>query len=95
MKTNLKSIKKFGALPLLYTGAISLVVAAIGVAIGAQVLNTVQTSFTASSTAFNVTANFLTGLSQLASFAGVMGIVIAAVVIISLVTLLGGGNNRM
>ena len=101
----IKSVKKYGALPYLYGGAIALVVAAIGAAIGGQVLQTIFTTLqpagfgstnNASSVAMNVTAQFQNGLSQLSSFGGVMGIVIAAVVIISLVTLLGrNGKTQM
>ena len=72
------------------TFAVLLVVAGVTIAIGAQVMSTIQTNagFTANSSADNATINALDGLNQMSSFLPTIGIVLAAIVILGLLGLL-------
>ena len=64
--------------------AIGFVVFVVCVAIGGSVLAGVQTGQTANSVAYNATGAGLTGISNLAAQAGVIGTILGAVIIIGL-----------
>jgi len=67
----------------------TLVVIGIFLAVGALILAGVQDQTTANSTAYNVTEDALGGLASLGDFQSLIGLVIAAAVILGLVFVIG------
>lgn len=62
--------------------AITLVLIAVVLGVGANILTNVQSTQTANSTAYNASASGLTALAQLASWQNTIAIVIAAAIVI-------------
>ena len=64
---------------------VAFVVLGIVLGLGADILAQIQDGQTANSSAFNATADALTGIDKIAGFQPTIGIVIAAVAVISIV----------
>jgi Na+/melibiose symporter-like transporter len=74
---------------------LTIVVVAIGGAIGLQILTTVNTGFTANSASANATTSAISGISTIFSYLPTIGLVLAAVIVIGLlVRYLGGMGSR-
>jgi Flp pilus assembly pilin Flp len=82
-----------GPLGFLMYGVLALVSVGIVAAIGSLVIGQVGTSFTANSSAANATTAAQTGITNTTIFYGVIGTVIAAIVILGLVSLFTGGKK--
>jgi hypothetical protein len=82
-----------GPLGFLMYGVLALVSVGIVAAIGSLVMTQVGTTFVAGSAAANATAAAQTGITNTTVFYGVIGTVIAAIVILGLVALFTGGRK--
>jgi len=72
----------------LLPAALIIVVAIIGVSIGAQVLGQIAASQTVDSAEYNITTQGLEGLANFGDWWGVIVIVVIAVIVIALILLL-------
>lgn len=89
IKQMLKDTSGIEALNLLLTGGIMLVIVTITLAIGAQILSSIGSGFTAGTNPAYIVNNGTYGIVQLASQMGLIGLVIAlTVVLLILLTLL-------
>lgn len=92
-------IKLFGSrkgqsFDFLKLAAISVVVIAITVGMGASILSTLQTSQTANTTAFNASGFGLTSLTTLGQWLPTIALVVAAVVVLGFVAFLGSKGGQ-
>lgn len=67
----------------------TLVIIGIFLAVGALILSGVQDQTTADSSAYNVTADAMSGLESIGDFQSLIGLVVAAAVILGLVFVIG------
>ncbi len=91
MKSDFKELRKkaqVGILNAAPSAVILLVVIAVVIGVGATVLDKVQETQTANTSAFNATSDGLSGLTTFSSFQPTMAVIVVAVIIIGL--LLGG-----
>jgi hypothetical protein len=80
--------KKGQNFDLLKLAAISFVVIAITIGMGAQIMSTLQTSQTVNSTAYNASAFGLTSLTTIGQWLPTIALVVAAVVVLGFVAFL-------
>lgn len=69
----------------LSTVAIALVVAAIVIALGLNILGETKTEFTANSSEYNATGDAIDGVSKLSSKLPLIGLAVAAVIVIGVI----------
>ena len=83
----MKSKKGNMGLPALITAGVSLVILAVVLTIGADIVDEVQDTQTTDSYAFNASDQGLQGIDQLASWQSIIALVIAAGVVIGIIML--------
>lgn len=88
LKQKMKLNKRGMGINEILPAALIIVVAVVGVSIGAQILGQIKSSQTVNSAEYNITEKGLEGIAKFGDWWGIIVTVIIAVIVISLIMLL-------